>query len=125
MMMRRRHGDRGGDGHQQSGGDNNNTAVLSFDALFVMMEYLHPRDLLNTALTCKTLLDMVTTKLVVRSALIHGAYNIVIYVVIFCFEFVVLVCFLSRGSWSVYYGWSCEGCEQPLWRQSEKISDPG
>lgn len=50
------------------------TTLLSFDALFVVMEFLHPRDLLNTAFTCKTLRDMITTKLVVQSAMIHGGH---------------------------------------------------
>jgi len=69
---RSRH-DSGGD-DSDSNGDNSHHATLSSDALFVVMSFLHPRDLFKTAFTCKTLRDTVTTKIVVQSALIHGGH---------------------------------------------------
>mmetsp|Transcript_12065 Transcript_12065/g.17324 ORF Transcript_12065/g.17324 Transcript_12065/m.17324 type:complete len:572 (+) Transcript_12065:75-1790(+) len=39
-----------------------------------VMEFLPPRSLYNIALTCKSLREMVTTKMVVQSALIHGGH---------------------------------------------------
>ena len=68
----------GNDDDEQEVGDDNGgslegvTALLSFDALYTVMEYLSPRDLLNTAFTCKSLRDMLTVETVVKSALIHG-----------------------------------------------------
>jgi hypothetical protein len=39
------------------------------------MEFLHPRDLLHTAFTCKSLRDMVSTSMVIKSALVHGGHG--------------------------------------------------
>jgi len=46
--------------------------VINVDAMVNVMEFLPPRSLYNIALTCKSLREMVTTKMVVHSALIHG-----------------------------------------------------
>ncbi len=46
--------------------------VINVDAMVNVMEFLPPRSLYNVALTCKSLREMVTTKMVVQSALIHG-----------------------------------------------------
>ena len=48
------------------------SAPIPLDAMVTVMEMLPPRSLYNTALTCKSLRQMVTTKMVVSSALIHG-----------------------------------------------------
>eukprot|EP00978_Attheya_sp_CCMP212_P024175 scaffold75561_cov55-Attheya_sp.AAC.8 len=50
-------------------------ALLNEDALFLVMEFLPPRDLFHTTFTCKALRDKVTTQVVVRSALIHGGHT--------------------------------------------------
>ncbi|KAL7541056.1 hypothetical protein ACHAWF_006847 [Thalassiosira exigua] len=47
---------------------------LSLDALTVVLEFLHPRDLLHTAFASKALKERVTTRLVVQSALVHGGH---------------------------------------------------
>eukprot|EP00580_Thalassiosira_gravida_P017023 CAMPEP_0201668484 /NCGR_PEP_ID=MMETSP0494-20130426/19676_1 /ASSEMBLY_ACC=CAM_ASM_000839 /TAXON_ID=420259 /ORGANISM="Thalassiosira gravida, Strain GMp14c1" /LENGTH=588 /DNA_ID=CAMNT_0048148885 /DNA_START=109 /DNA_END=1872 /DNA_ORIENTATION=- len=69
--------DRRGNNFNATGCHRNNshaTPSLSSDALFVVMSFLHPRDLFHASFTCKTLRDMVTTKMVVQSALIHGGH---------------------------------------------------
>ncbi|KAL7467478.1 hypothetical protein ACHAXS_007725 [Conticribra weissflogii] len=48
--------------------------ALPLEAFSVTMEYLRPRDLFNTAFTCKTLRDAVTTRAVLNSALRYGKY---------------------------------------------------
>eukprot|EP00984_Skeletonema_dohrnii_P027373 scaffold16905_cov117-Skeletonema_dohrnii-CCMP3373.AAC.2 len=48
------------------------SAPIPVDAMVNVMEFLPPRSLYNIALTCKSLREMVTTKMVVQSALIHG-----------------------------------------------------
>ena len=52
--------------------DNDTPVVINFDAMVNVMEFLPPRSLFNITLTCKSLRQMVTTKMVVQSALIHG-----------------------------------------------------
>jgi len=47
---------------------------LPLEALSFVMEFLSPRQLFNVAFTCKTLRDFISTKLVIRSALIHGGH---------------------------------------------------
>ena len=47
---------------------------LNEDAFSLVMEFLSPRELFNTAFTCKGLRSKITTRVVVRSALIHGGY---------------------------------------------------
>mmetsp|Transcript_17989 Transcript_17989/g.39328 ORF Transcript_17989/g.39328 Transcript_17989/m.39328 type:complete len:568 (-) Transcript_17989:678-2381(-) len=61
------------------GGDDDHSAStsgpsLNEDALSCVLEFLPPRELFNTAFTCKGLRDEITTKVVVRSALIHGGH---------------------------------------------------
>lgn len=53
---------------------NDKILALPLDALSMTMEYLSPRDLFNTAFTCKTLRDAVTTRMVLHSALAYGKY---------------------------------------------------
>jgi len=48
--------------------------VINVDAMVNVMEFLPPRSLYNVALTCKSLREMVTTKMVVQCALIHGGH---------------------------------------------------
>ena len=48
------------------------SAPIPVDAMVNVMEFLPPRSLYNIALTCKPLREMVTVKMVVQSALIHG-----------------------------------------------------
>ena len=57
------------DGKKRPVGD---SAPIPVDAMVNVMEFLPPRSLYNIALTCKSLRAMVTTKMVVQSALIHG-----------------------------------------------------
>ena len=52
--------------------ESSSSAPIPLDAMFNVMEMLPPRSLYNIALTCKSLRQMVTTKMVVSSALIHG-----------------------------------------------------
>ena len=47
---------------------------INEDALGLVMEFLGPRELYRMALTCKTLRSKVTTRLVVRSAIMHGGH---------------------------------------------------
>lgn len=47
---------------------------LPLDALGLVMEFLSPRQLYNLSFCCKTLRGFITTKIVVRSALIHGGH---------------------------------------------------
>lgn len=49
-------------------------AVLHTDAFQVVMEYLAPRELFRLAFCSKELMNSVTTKMVVRSALLHGGH---------------------------------------------------
>ncbi|KAL7426484.1 hypothetical protein ACHAXM_000498 [Skeletonema potamos] len=56
---------------KRSSGD---SAPIPLDAMVNVMEFLPPRSLYNIALTCKSLREMVTTKMVVQSALIHGGH---------------------------------------------------
>ena len=47
--------------------------VLHTDALQVVMDYLAPRELFRLAFSSKELMNSVTTKTIVRSALLHGS----------------------------------------------------
>ena len=47
--------------------------IMNVDAMVYVMEFLPPRSLYNIALTCKSLRDKVTTKMVVQSALSKAA----------------------------------------------------
>ncbi len=55
-------------------GDASPAVVINVDAMVNVMEFLPPRSLYNVALTCKSLREMVTTKMVVQCALIHGGH---------------------------------------------------
>lgn len=48
--------------------------TLSLDALSLVMEFLSPKQLYNMAFTCRTLRNLVTTKMVLQSALIAGGH---------------------------------------------------
>ena len=50
------------------------TTSVPLDAFNIVMAFLHPRDLLHTAFTCKSLRDMVSTSMVIKSALVHGGH---------------------------------------------------
>ncbi len=63
--------DQADDAKQRSSGG---SAPIPLDAMVNVMEFLPPRSLYNIALTCKSLREMVTTKMVVQSALIHGGH---------------------------------------------------
>jgi len=54
--------------------DGSPPVVINVDAMVNVMEFLPPRSLYNVALTCKSLREMVTTKMVVQCALIHGGH---------------------------------------------------
>jgi hypothetical protein len=56
----------------ESSSTSRSSAPIPLDAMVNVMEMLPPRSLYNIALTCKSLRQMVTTKMVVSSALIHG-----------------------------------------------------
>ena len=59
---------------EQTDNDAAPPVFINVDAMVNVMEFLPPRSLYNVALTCKSLREMVTTKMVVQSALIHGGH---------------------------------------------------
>ncbi|KAL7460029.1 hypothetical protein ACHAXS_000497, partial [Conticribra weissflogii] len=48
--------------------------IIPLDALTIVLEFLSPPDLFNAAFLSKTLQGAVTTRMVVKSALLHGGY---------------------------------------------------